>query len=271
MGNTTNGTIPLTKRLEEPEVVAAINRLLDRIDALENTVETLNLLVKEGPAFTAMATDIIDEKAQQVAADGIHIDERLKNALSIAEKATQDETVEAMTKAIQFVKDAPGFVAMLADIFDEHMRLASSNNIDIEARLKGALQLAIQLTDPAMLDTLQASLSVAVEAPGFAAMITDMVDDQLRGQDVDAKIRSLMSLANKVTDPDTTHALEQVLSPEAVKTVGLLSKALVYGHTHPLKPIGPVGMMKKLRDPDVKKAMGFLLTVAKSLGQELGN
>lgn len=211
MGNTTNGTMPLSKRLEEPEVVAAINRLLDRIDALENTVETLNRVVKEGPGFTAMATDIVDETIQRAADSGISVDDRLRNALTLAEKATDKDTVEAMGKAMDFAKEAPGFVAMVADMFDE----------------------------------------------------------QMKGVDIDSRIRGLVSLTERVTDPGATEALGKVLAPEALQTVGALGEALSEGARREIDPVGLMGLMKKMRDPDVKRAMGFLLNVAKSLGQGL--
>ena len=269
MENITNGTTPLSKRLEEPEVAAAINRLLDRIDALENTVDTLNLLVKEGPGFTAMATDIIDETAKQAANAGVRIEDRMRNAMILAERATSDDSVEAMKKAIEFVKEAPGFVAMVADMFDEHVRTAAQEGLDVESRIKGALQLAIQLTDPGTLSSLQSVLSVATQAPGFIAMATDIVDEQTKGEDINARISGLLSLGDRMTDPCTTGAMEDILSPGAVNTVGMLSKALAEQREQGIDPVGPVGLMRKLRDPDIKRAVGFLLGVAKSIGQEL--
>ena len=261
--------MPLSKRLEEPEVVAAINRLLDRIDALENTVETLNRVVKEGPGFTAMATDIVDETIQRAADSGISVDDRLRNALTLAEKATDKDTVEAMGKAMDFAKEAPGFVAMVADMFDEQVRMAAGSGIDVESRLKGVLQLAVQLTEPKMLSSIQASLEMATEAPGFIAMVTDMFDEQMKGGDIDSRMRGLLALTEKVTDPGAAHALEKVLAPEALQTVGALGEALSEGARQEIDPVGLMGLMKKMRDPDVKRAMGFLLNVAKSLGQGL--
>lgn len=269
-----NSAVPLQKRLEEPEVVAAINRLLDRIDALENTVDALNRAVKEGPALAAIATDAVDEAMQRAANNGVSVEERVQNALVIAEKVTDKPAVDTLSKAMDLAKEAPGLVAMMADMFDDTVRNAAQSGIDVEARVKSTLQLAVQLTEPKTMNALQSALMMAAEAPEFMAMVADMFDAHVHrvsneGIDIEARIKGLLSLIGKVTDPGTTKALESVLGKEAVQIVGALGNALAQSDLQSIEPVGPMGMLKKLRDPDTQRALGFATSFAKALGKEL--
>lgn len=63
------------------------------------------------------------------------------------------------------------------------------------------------------------------------------------------------------------------VSAEALPQVELLAQSLVNGterfRTDPVTVSGPVTLVKLMRDPDITRAISFLATVAKSLGQDL--
>lgn len=217
-----NGSTTLQAKLNEPQTVAALTRLLDRIDSLEHTVNALVSLTEQGPGMAAMMGDIADETVRQAAARGVNIEERLKAALTIAEKLT-----------------APEMVAKLDQL-----------------------------------------LALAEQAPMMAAMVGDMVDDMAARLDVQARLNASLSLADKATQPETLTQLSEMfevlleaetsmLNPDAVRTVGLMAQAMVAARQAPPTRVGLLGMLRALGDPDIQRAMGFLMEMGKQFSKEL--
>jgi Protein of unknown function (DUF1641) len=72
--------------------------------------------------------------------------------------------------------------------------------------------------------------------------------------------------------------LEALLSsdlaaPELIEVAGMASRAVITGadqaQVSDLKVTGVVGLLRALKDPDVSRALGFVLSIAKALGKEL--
>lgn len=82
------GTLTLQQRLHDPQTVAALTRLLDGIDTLEQTVNTLTRLLEQGAGLVSMATDTVAAAFRQAAAAGVDVAARLRAALQMAEKLT---------------------------------------------------------------------------------------------------------------------------------------------------------------------------------------
>lgn len=120
-------------RLSDERTLAAIEHLLARIDTLEKAVEDLNVLMKRGPGLAAMTADMIDETYREADARGVSIDERLKNALTIAEKLTAPKMVENLETLTKFGEQLPGIIAMVADMADEKMKKAIEHGFDPQA------------------------------------------------------------------------------------------------------------------------------------------
>ena len=274
MSATKNGSHVLQEKLENPAVVASLNRLLDRIEALEESVTTLHNTIKEAPGMVAMTTDMVDEAIRTAKDSGIDINQRGKNVLQLAKRLTGDKTVENLNRLLDVAEEAPGLLTMVADIIDAEISRASESGINIEERLRNVLQLAVQLTNPETLSILKNSLEAAPTIPGLLSMATDMVDEQMNGAktkgiDIGQRIKSLVTIADKLTDPQTIESMEHILDPDAMQTVGALGSAIARCKNQPHKPVGLIGMARAFRDPDVQKAAGFLMEIVKSMGKEL--
>ncbi len=213
---THTGAEALRQRLDEPAVLAAMNRLLDRIDTLEASVATLTDLVQQAPGVTAMVTDMADEAVRNAGAAGIVIEDRLRNALHLAELLSRPDVVSMLETVIGMAGQAPGLVAMVTDIADEGIRKAARQSVDLPGRLGNMLELGARISEPA-----------------------------------------------------ATKALSEVLSPEALNVVGSLGKALAASQAA-AEPVGLLGALRKMKDPDVQRALGFLLGFAGRFGRELG-
>jgi uncharacterized protein YjgD (DUF1641 family) len=297
----TNGAATLQERLNDPDTAAALNRLIDRIDTLESAVEKLATMMEQGPGMAAMFVDVADDTAAQVMDAGINIDERMKNALMLAEKLTAPKTVEVLGGLIDridrlerlnaFAEQAPGMAALFVDIADDTAAHMMDAGIDLDARLKDALALTEKLTEPRnmqilsglvdRLEQLDEALAMTDQAPGMIAMFVDVADEMFKeaidaGVDVEKGIIQGAKAAIAFGQILGPHELESikalvtsgVLEPKAVNAVAGAGRALAASQETPAKPIGPLGLVRSLRDPDIQKALGFLIKFAKYFGRE---
>jgi hypothetical protein len=188
---------------------------------------------------------------------------------------TLETTVQRMNAT---VGQAPALVAMVGDVVDEGMRHANAAGINLEARLLTALQLFNRLTEPHVAGQLTHLLDLADQAPGFLAMAGDMVDDAYRsantaGIDMETLVKQSGVAAQRLSDlmcsPEFTTLMDSgMLDPNAVRLLGSAATALVKSQ-QASEPIGPLGLLGALRDPDVQKALGFFLTFAKEFGKHI--
>ncbi len=234
-------------RLNEEKTVQAIDRLLDRIESLEKAVANLTTMMEQAPGLLAMTTDAADEAYQKAAARGVNIEKRLSVALQMAEKLTAPAMVEKLDSLLGLAEQAPGLLAMTMDAADEAYRKAAARGVNIENRLGFALQMAEKLTAPAMVEKLDNLLELTEQAPGLLAMMMDIFDEEARkacakGLDINA--------IPEVTNQILTAVTKAKQMPEA-KVGGFFS------------------MMRTMRDPDRQVAIGYLMNIAKALGQEL--
>lgn len=118
----------------------------------------------------------------------------------------------------------------------------------------------------------------AANVPTAVATVTDIVDSLIarlaeRGFDVDQRMRALFEAADHLTSPRALEALASVLQSEIMahqttEVVGRMGRAIVHAE-HEATPVGVWGLMRALRDPEVQRAAGFLVAMARRFGQEL--
>lgn len=185
-------------------------------------------------------------------------------------------------------------IAMAADAGDEFVKRAADRGIDIDHRLHDAMRLLERLTDPRTtralesllnrLPQLEQLLSLADQAPGFVAMGVDAMDELVhdlreRGVDVERGVLNGASAALRFgahIGPDQVDAIEGVLTsgmldPNVVQMIGRLGASLNTAANARPQPVGLVGALGALRNPDVKQALGLLLTFAAEFGRQLNS
>ena len=99
-----------------------------------------------------------------------------------------------------------------------------------------------------------------------------------------AAAANVVSLAAEAVDEDMVRSTTRALvhagelfdsaagEPEAIRNLELLTAALSETAADPAAPpegVGPIGAARKLNDPQVKRGMGFLLTLLAELGDQL--
>ena len=134
------------------------------------------------------------------------------------------EVAEGLRPLMALAQQAPAFVAVLMDSFDEAMRAASDKGIDVERGLVNGAEAALR----------------------FGALM-----DEARVRELDALLKS------------------GVLEPGALQMIGELGRALTETAAAPPATTGVVGLLKALGQPDVQRALGFLVTFAERFGRRL--
>lgn len=126
--------------------------------------------------------------------------------------------------------------------------------------------------------TIERLEGATAQVPAVVATVTDVVDGVVerlaaRGIDVDDRMRALLRAADHLTSPRALDALSSVLQSEIMahqttEVIGRMGRAIVTAE-HEARPVGMWGLMRALRDPEVQRAAGFLVSMARRFGEEL--
>jgi uncharacterized protein YjgD (DUF1641 family) len=131
-------------------------------------------------------------------------------------------------------------------------------------------------------DGLRPLIALAGQAPALVAVLMDSFDEAMRmasdrGIDVE---RGLLNGAEAALRFGTTMDAERVrdldallksgvFAPSALRVIGELGRALTDTAAAPPATYGIVGLLKALGQPDVQRALGFLVTFAERFGRRL--
>jgi len=168
-------------RLTEPSTQQALHDLLD--------------LAQQGPQLAAMAGDMLDDTAQGARARGIDLEARRTRLLSLLERLTREETLDALEDATEWATSLPQVLAMVGDIFDDSIRRLRASGVDVERLLSTGgdamhRMLTSGILDPEALDTVGGLGKALQEA-----------------QACPAKPMGLWSAIKSFRDPDVGRAL----------------------------------------------------------------
>ncbi len=182
---------------------------------------------------------------------GQHLQESLANEKvlrGIDHLLSRIETLEqAVDKLSILLEKGPGLLSIAADMTDEEIQKASKRGVDIEQSLGNALHLAEKLTAPDMMEKVDQLLNFADQAPGLVAMTMDMVDEEMSKSNVkELNVKALLEAGSQIST-----AVSKAEKMPKVKVGGIIS------------------MLRTMRDPDRQKAIGYVMNIAKALGQGL--
>jgi hypothetical protein len=126
------------------------------------------------------------------------------------------------------------------------------------------------------LDVLEPTIDMVRQAPLIIATVVDTFDALVaegreQGIDVDARVRDALRLLERLTAPETVRAVDTLLDRLPV----LASLAPMVDHAPELldearrtaRPLGLLGTLGALRDPDVQVAVGVALSAARLAGR----
>lgn len=153
------------------------------------------------------------------------------------------------------VEQMPGLVSIATDTVDDLIGNTRHAGIDLELRLKHTLTLVERISRPEVMNTLTNLVNnldkldgLLNEGPSLLAMAVDAGDELYA------------TVMRAGFDPEGLVKTGLNTAQETLTMVQTASRA---------EPMGPWGMMRAFADPDVQRAMGFLLTFARAFGQSL--
>ena len=236
----------LQDRLNEDRTLQAIEHLLAKIDTLDKAVEDLTVVMHQGPGMVAMAADFVDDAYMRADAKGVNIEERLQNALEIAEKLTAPAMVDKLNHLFKLTDQMSGLVAMKVDAMDEIYREADANGVNLDERIKSALSLAEKITAPDMMEKMEGLIQMSNQLPGLIAMGADIFDERMR------------------------KAREEGYDPQHLIDIARTANhALTNAQNEPPAKVGLFGIFKMLKDPDRQRGLGFIMNFLKHFGKKI--
>ncbi|MFW6382612.1 MAG: DUF1641 domain-containing protein [Haloferacaceae archaeon] len=194
--------------------------------------ETLPPEVREAIADNPEAVATLLERSGQLSA--------MLDALALVEDGLDDEMVESLTSDATTLGMAATELAGQETV--ELTAAVGENGDDLAA----AIQRVAALQRTGTLDRL-------AEVGDAVALLTDAMDDEMV-ETLASTGTSLGELADTASEEAVSHGLVRMLNG-----VGDADASEV-------DPLGPIGLLGALRDPEVKAGMGYLVAVARGIG-----
>ncbi len=226
----------MSSTLDDTALAAALHRLADRldrieakVDAIDDTVEILAVIRERLPAIADAAATTAQFALDETVPAGVNPVSYAVSVAEIGKKAAHPDNVAVIGRLVE--RDNVQLLARLLDRADDLTLV-----LDLLARMDGALT-----------------------ASGLDRRV------------VAEKTVDMMALLAKVaTSPEAEAFLKGgALEKESIDTLRKTTEALVATRQHPIAPVGLFGALGKMGDPDVQKAVGFTLALAKELGRRL--
>ncbi len=208
-----------------------------RLARLEETLSGLTDVMRTLPGIAAMAADSADEVlTQSKGAAGVLPEARVKAAAALMERLTDPERarrlenvierLDVIEEALDMGEALPGIAGTLADSAESLLAESAVDGIELEARVKKAARLLGRASRPEVLESLERllpalplagqSVALAADAPKLAATLGDGFDEVMaallkRGIDPDERVKGMLALLEKLTEPRKQEALSIVL------------------------------------------------------------
>lgn len=192
---------------------------------------------------TAALEAAIEENPEAVAEFVRRLDavNELLDVLSLGEDALTDE----------MIREVAGTTATLAESADG---LATEGTVGLAetvgengAELEAALESVLELQRTGVLDEL-------VELGGVASLLSSALDDEMVAS-LASTGSSLGEIADTAAGADARAGIETTL------------EGLAAAESEPPERVGPVGVVRAARDPEVQYGLGYVLAIARAIGR----
>lgn len=271
----------LRQRLDDPATAAALNEILDRLDVIALSVNSLDGLLRRSDVIIESARDGVNDLRQSAPKD-----------LDLETTLTQlGQSLPAVLESLpELSRSLPQLTRLAARLNEPETSAAIDTVLDNAAVLALAAQSADGLLkrSDVIIENVAGSVRdvVGSDTAGNATMFEQalLALAQLR-----EALPSLVQILPRLTRTlprllDVTEQLEVILnSPEfealmgsgvfAPKTVGIVGeagKAVVEVYDEQMAKATPAGRMdlfRALGDPDVQRALGFMIEFARRFGK----
>jgi uncharacterized protein YjgD (DUF1641 family) len=183
------------------------------------------------------------------------------------------ERIEARLALLDpLIGAAPGLLALAGDTVDGFARELG----DLDERLRALVALAERISRPDTLAQLHAALDLLDSSPSLLAIAVDAFDElareaAARGLALERIVpelgRAIETALRMLSSGHVQHLLDSdLLTPGAIEAVGKAARALATAGQGPEAKLGLFGVLGALREPEVQRAVGFAIDVARRFG-----
>jgi hypothetical protein len=249
LSSPTNGTRTNGTPSGQDPVVARLDAIAARLDRLERQLAPVGELAENAPGVLATAVDTFDAAVAQ------HPDlpERAERAVSLAERVTEPQTAAALHKGLDAIDGMEGMVATAIDTMDATL----AKHPDIPERLERVVALTERLTRDDTVASLHKALDVLEGMEGMVATAMDVLDERMATiSDMHERIQAAEALLLSFTDPGH------------LQTLRWLATASMHGASGDVQPMTPWSAFKASKEPEVQRALGIAINIARSLGAD---
>jgi len=237
----------------EADLAGALNALNERLDRLEAKVDALAPAAAAHGASAPALPALADPQVQH----------DLGQLLTRLDKATaMIDALGTMAEKLPILSDAAATGAGWA------WSQAEAQGIDPIATGRRAAELSLQLAHDDNIDLVERLLT----RRGDVEMLLDAADtidpDDLRTVATQGAALT-KKLATLLKAPELARVLDATADPTALSTVEAATTALVASRSEKIESVGLFGVLGKMGDPDVQRAVGFTFALAKRFGQLL--
>lgn len=262
----------LQQRLNDPKVAEGLNRLLDRLDVLAFSVESLDGMISRGEVIIDSITDTVGDVRKADLGPAKDLLEKTPQMIETGTKlagvaSTVDFDELAKSRVLERISD-PDVLASLNQLLDrlplvafllESLEGFIARGETIVENLAGTVA-ELKLGDhPIDFDSLTSVLEVL---PKFREAGEQWIDSGLADD------------LPKIIDAGVGMVDSGMLDQQVVNVLGTLGKQAAHTYVEvtqqPVEPIGGLfATLKATKDPDVQKSMGFFFAFAKAFAKHL--
>lgn len=129
-----------------PSAEALLLQLLERMERLERKLDRLEAVIDQAPGALALLADTRDGLAAEATRSGVDIDERIRLGLALLGCLTEPLSAAALSGLLdqlawveRLMRQAPGLLAMGADVADELYAAIGRQGVDLEETVRRGL------------------------------------------------------------------------------------------------------------------------------------
>lgn len=277
----TTGADRLRQRLDDPATAAALNDILDRLDVIALSVNSLDGLLRRSDTIIESARDGVAD-LRQAAPKDLDLEKTLSQlgqSLPAVLEALPElsRTLPQLTRlasrlnepetsaAIDTVLNHAGLLAFAADTADGVLRRSDT----IIENVAGSVRDVVGSDQAANIATFEHSLQVLAQLrdalPTLVQILPRLTRSLPRLLDVAERLEVILGSAEFTALMDSG-----VFAPKTVGIVGEAGKAVVEVYDEQIAratPAGRIDLFRALGDPDVQRALGFMIEFAKRFGR----
>ena len=281
VANAISGADRLRQRLDDPATAAALNEILDRLDVIALSVNSLDGLLRRSDTIIESAREGVHD-LRQAAPQNLDLETTLNQLgqslpavlealpelsrslpqlTRLATRLNEPET----SAAIDSVLNHAGVLALAAESADGLLRRSDT----IIESVAGGVRDVVGTDQAATVATFEQSLQVLA---GLREALPTLVQILPR---VTRSLPRLFDVAERLEvilgSPEFEALMSSgVFAPKTVGIVGEAGKALVETYDEQVAkatPAGRLDLFRALGDPDIQRALGFMIEFAKRFGK----